>query len=113
MPTRYVYDISARPEGEQRPEGERFISYTYRIRHDLCNLCHRGMPSEVLHLCKQLLHEVRNLIFFSNLRCINCSASTHFIRYKVRGGAFDPPTQGDTNVHVCACAVVYPNGEQL
>ena len=25
------------------------------------------------------------------------TASTHFIRYKVRGGTFDPPTQGDTN----------------
>ena len=61
---------SARPEGAQRPEGERFISYTYRIRHDLCNLCHRGMPSEVLHLCKQLLQEVRKLIFCSNLRSV-------------------------------------------
>ena len=43
-------------------------SYTYRIRHDLCNLCHRRMPSAC---------------------CINCSASMHFIRYKVCGGAFD------------------------
>ena len=28
------------------------------------------------------------------------SASTHFIRYKVRGGTFDPPTQGDTIVYI-------------
>ena len=38
-------------------------SYTYHIRHDLCNLCHCGMPSEVLHLYKLLLHEVRKLFF--------------------------------------------------
>ena len=69
MPTtcRYIYDIKREA---QAPEGERFISYMYRIRHDLCNLCHRGMPSEVLHLCKQLLQEVRKLIFCSNLRSV-------------------------------------------
>ena len=37
----------------------------YRIKHDLCNLCHRGMPCEVLHLCRQLLQEVRKWIFFA------------------------------------------------
>ena len=46
------------------------ISHMYGIRHDLCNLCHHGMPSEVLHLCKLLLHEVRKLIFCSNLRSV-------------------------------------------
>ena len=54
----------------QRPEGERFISYTYCIRHDLCNLCQGGMPSEVLHLYKLLLHEVRKFIFCSNLSSV-------------------------------------------
>ena len=67
MPTRYVYNKKREARGAQRPEGERFILYTYRIKHVLCNLCHRGIPSEVLHLYKLLLHEVRKLIFCSNV----------------------------------------------
>ena len=67
MPTRYVYNKKREARGAQRPEGEHFISYTYHIRHDLCNLCHRGIPSEVLYLYKLLLQEVRKLIFCSNL----------------------------------------------
>ena len=47
-----------------------YLNHTYRIRHDLCNLCHRGMLFEVLHLCKQLLNEVGKLIFCSNLRSV-------------------------------------------
>ena len=58
----------------------RFISYTYCIRHDLCNLCHRGMPSEVLHLCKLLLQEVRKLIFGSNLRSVLLARTLYNIK---------------------------------
>ena len=36
---------------------------------------------------------------FCFLHPYKISASTHFIRYKVRGGTFDPPTQGDTRQH--------------
>ena len=53
-----------------RPEGECFILYTYRIRHDLCNLCHRGMPSEVLHF--YMLHEVRKLVVICGLYKLFC-----------------------------------------
>ena len=35
MANRYLYGI--------KPKGECFISDTYRIRHGLCNLCHRRM----------------------------------------------------------------------
>ena len=70
MPTRYVYDI--------KREGERFISYTYRIRHDLCN---------VMYLCR--IRTVLGMIYVIcvtaefHLRVIKLY-STHFIRYKVR-----------------------------
>ena len=61
MPTRYVYDIKREARGCVAPQGQAlYIVYMYYIRHDLCNLCHRGMSSEVFHL---LLHEVRKLIF--------------------------------------------------
>ena len=33
----------------------------------------------------------------------------HFIRYKARGGTFDPPTQGDTN----PCIYIIYRGTQL
>ena len=61
MPTRYVYDIKREARGRAAARGRAlYIVYTYRISHDSCNLCHHGMPSEVLQLCKLLLQEVRN-----------------------------------------------------
>ena len=33
------------------------------------------------------------------------TASTHFIRYKVRGGTIDPPTQGDTRNYILWCVM--------
>ena len=68
------------------------MSYT---RHDLCNLCHRGMLSAEFAIC------------------IKCSASTYFIRYKVRGGAFDPPMQGVTNIYMAMCILTRPQGGWL
>ena len=70
MPTRYVYDIKCEAQGRVAPRGQALYIVYYCTRHDLCNLCHHGMPSEVLHLYKLLLHEVRKLIFCSNLRFV-------------------------------------------
>ena len=79
MPTRYVY-----------------VHTWYHIRHDLCNLCHRGMPSEVLHLYKLLLHEVRKLIFCSNLQSVVLAHTLYDIKC-VAALLIHAPTQGDTS----------------
>ena len=63
MPARYAYDIKCEARGHVAPNSERFISYMYRIRHDLCNLCHRGMPS---------------CVFCSNLRFVQTVAIIHY-----------------------------------
>ena len=59
MPTRYVYDIKREARGR----------------------------CAVLHLCKQLLQDRLRFCTTGSEKIdfINCSASTHFIRYKVRG----------------------------
>ena len=46
-----VINIKGSHEGTSAPEGERFIEYMYRIRHDLCNMCHRRMQLRALKVC--------------------------------------------------------------
>ena len=53
MATRYVhvYDTKREARGHVAPEAERFKTYTYRIRHDLCAICHRRMELRAFEVC--------------------------------------------------------------